>query len=114
MEEADIYSLGIVMLQLLMRSNSIGDYNQEKKSKGKGKEKIDTKDEDIPILKRAETVFDTKQCVARKMDELLGCNFKQASAISTLALSCTQLYPQKRPSTQKIVKSLQEISHMRG
>lgn len=114
MEEADIYSLGIVMLQLLMRSNSIGDYNQRKNSKGKGKEKIDTKDENVPILKRAETVFDAKQCVARNMDELLGCNFKQASAISALALSCTQQFPRDRPSTQKIVESLQEITQMLG
>lgn len=123
-EKSDIYSLGVLMLQLIMRDDPVGDVPKTNKhanqqleavrTRGKMKKNKKYDMEKIHISVKAACEGKVKESVVdRKLEEQISKNKKEAAAkgkrISELALCCCSQQPNSRPTFENIIDELARL-----
>lgn len=94
--EADVYSLGILMLQLIMKAEEVIVTGAKKGEKD--------------LIKRAKEMQGIKGHAVHKNLLKDGCTEEKATKITKLGLLCAQPSPRGRPTLDEVLTCLNKIS----
>ena len=107
--KADIYSFGVMMLQLLMKV-PVGS-TPRKKQQYRGKSQAEEKH----VTLRAREAMITKEHIVHKTFMSTGCSLQDAVSVTELALKCVTDHTNGRPpSMEEVVKKLEEYGEGEG
>uniref|UniRef100_A0A5B7CE49 Uncharacterized protein n=1 Tax=Davidia involucrata TaxID=16924 RepID=A0A5B7CE49_DAVIN len=111
----DVYSLGVVILQMVMKENDIGEVPrsergvQEQKMLFKKKLGKKSRSEKVHISIKERHERDMKGHAVHKILRRSGCNEEYAKVITMLGIDCTNDHSGSRPSIIEVINRLNHL-----
>ncbi|XP_073154124.1 L-type lectin-domain containing receptor kinase IX.2-like [Henckelia pumila] len=107
----DIFSFGVIMLQMIMKENKFGGVPSTPflHVAGKQKRESSSKKEDDHISVKAKTKYNLSQEVVHKSILSSGCSTKDAATLAKLGIECADHFENRRPTVDEVIAKLRGL-----